>query len=56
MTEAEWLTEADPHRLFNFVWRQCRLFFSEPFPTPVRPWQRKLRLLACACCRLEWSP
>src|SRR6266545_1381043 len=40
MTEEEWLECADPHKMLERVeWRSSR----------------KLRLLACACCRRIWS-
>lgn len=40
MTEAEWLTCPDPHRLLDVL--------------GDRPSERKLRLFACACCRRHW--
>jgi hypothetical protein len=55
MTEQQWLTAADANDLLNLVWRQARLRLLEPFALPMRECRRKLRLLACACCRLEWA-
>ncbi|WP_143392938.1 hypothetical protein [Fimbriiglobus ruber] len=40
MTEAEWLTEDDPTRMWWFV--------------EMKASERKLRLIACACCRRIW--
>jgi len=42
MTEDEWLTSADPKRMLKFL-RLKR-----------QPTERKLRLLAAACCRRMW--
>jgi hypothetical protein len=42
MTEAEWLTTTDPTSMLNFLREQQ---ISE----------RKMRLLACACCRRIWD-
>src|SRR5262245_57338394 len=44
MTEAEWLACGDPHRILGHLHRTQR-------PAPS---DRKLRLLACACCRRVW--
>ncbi len=40
MTEDEWLACAEPDKMLDFLRR--------------RPSERKLRLLACACCRRIW--
>jgi hypothetical protein len=40
MTEAEWLACGDPHRMLEFLGGRASV--------------RKLRLLACACCRRLW--
>ncbi len=42
MDETTWLACVDPARMLDYLFAQ-----------QVRP--RKLRLLACACCRLYWS-
>ena len=48
MTEAEWLTCADPVRMLGFLetgWgERFEIYYSG----------RKFRLFACACCRLYW--
>jgi hypothetical protein len=41
MTEADWLTGADPAAMLRFVWDRAS--------------GRKRRLLACGCCRLHWD-
>src|SRR5438874_4119765 len=42
MTEQEWLTSTDPTPMLRFLREQ-------------QVSERKLRLLACACCRLIWE-
>jgi hypothetical protein len=41
MTEAEWLAATDPRQMLEFVWESAS--------------DRKLRLLACGCCRLTMN-
>ena len=41
MTESEWLTSDNSYLLFQFIRREAD--------------RRKLRLLACACCRRIWE-
>src|SRR5690349_21214159 len=41
MTEAEWLSCADPYQML--------------FQLPGNPSERKVRLFCCACCRLVWE-
>jgi hypothetical protein len=48
MTEAEWLSGTDWHRMLLFL-RRRKGIASRPAG------RRKLRLLACACCRREWG-
>jgi hypothetical protein len=48
MTEAQWLACRDPDALLDFLLEEARHLRR---PQPDR---RKLRLLACACCRRAW--
>jgi hypothetical protein len=41
MTEAEWLACSDPEAAVELVWRTAS--------------DRKVRLIACGCCRLAWA-
>jgi hypothetical protein len=49
MNQAEWLTCADPAQMLAYATR-CPVSDAVPFAWP--PSARKLRLFACACCRL----
>jgi len=42
MTESEWLAATDPKPMLEFL--------------AAKASERKLRLFACACCRLIWHP
>lgn len=48
MTEAEWLTAANPEPMLQFLMRRRR--HSRPIAS-----DRKLTLFACACCRRIWN-
>ncbi len=47
MTEAEWLAGTDPRRMLDYLEVYHRV-------ARTRTGRRKLRLLACACCRRLW--
>jgi len=51
MTEAEWLASTDPAAMLDFLRGSNPLRAECPAPPPS---DRKLRLFACAACRLVW--
>lgn len=52
MTEHEWLTSSDPVEMLEWLRGNNPLLPECPIPPPS---ERKLRLFACAVCRLEWD-
>jgi hypothetical protein len=48
MTEAEWLNEQSNSQAMVWLFRGTRV-------TRTKAGKRKLRLFACACCRLTWD-
>lgn len=57
MDEVAWLTGTDLNQLLSLVWQRRRASRRQVLPNPLshRQCQRKLRLFACACCRLPGS-
>src|SRR5579872_4443953 len=52
MTEAEWLASSDPAAMLR--WRIRKPDPHDPVWWPEPTSDRKLRLFACAACRLAW--
>ena len=52
MTEAEWLASEDPAAMLTFLTNRGEIIDSLGQVVSERTSDRKLRLFACACCRL----
>ena len=52
MTESEWLASSDPAAMLWWATRRDLWAYAAPGEVPRNPFDRKLRLFACACCRL----
>lgn len=55
MTESEWLASSDPAAMLRAITEHRGAPYNPPLNSPEQVSDRKLRLFACACCRLVWD-